>query len=66
MANYRLVTFDAYTGLADFRATLVPVIERILALPADAAESFLTTWRANQLAGRRAVERAEAGTHELP
>ena len=49
MPTYHLITFDAYSGLADFKTTLIPVITRILALPADAAEPFLTTWRANQL-----------------
>lgn len=67
MANYRLVTFDAYTGLADFRATLVPVIERILAPPADVAELFLTTWRANQLAAAalsNALKRGRMSFHD--
>jgi len=32
MANYKLVTFDACTGLAHFRATLTPVITRLLNL----------------------------------
>ena len=50
MAKYRLVTFDAYTGLADFRATLTPVIARLLALPTDTATAFLTTWRAGSSA----------------
>lgn len=49
MPNYRLITFDAYSGLADFKTTLMPVITRLLELPADAAEPFLTTWRAKQL-----------------
>lgn len=49
MADYRLVTFDAYTGLVDFRATLAPVIDRLLAPPAGVAEPFLSDWRAGQL-----------------
>ena len=49
MSTYRLITFDAYSGLADFKTSLMPVITRVLALPADAAEPFLTTWRAKQL-----------------
>lgn len=49
MAKYRLVTFDAYSGLADFRATLTPAVARLLSLSADAAHAFLTSWRAGQL-----------------
>ena len=49
MAKYRLVTFDAYTGLADFRATLIPVVARLLGLSDGAAHAFLTSWRAGQL-----------------
>ncbi len=49
MPSYRLITFDAYSGLADFKTTLMPVIKRILSLPDDAAEPFLATWRAKQL-----------------
>ena len=49
MANYKLVTFDAYTGLADLRATLTPVVARLLNLTTDAAEDFPTTWRDGQL-----------------
>lgn len=49
MAKYRLVTFDAYSGLADFRATLTPAVARLLSLSTDAAHAFLTSWRAGQL-----------------
>ena len=67
MAGYRLVTFDAYTGLADFRATLMPAIARLLALPADRAEAFLTTWRAGQLrvaALSNALKRGRTSFHD--
>ena len=67
MANYRLVTFDAYTGLADFRATLTPVITRLLALPIDTARAFLTTWRAGQLraaALSNALKRGRTSFHD--
>ena len=67
MANYRLVTFDAYTGLADFRATLTPVIARLLTLPADTADAFLTSWRAGQLraaALSNALKRGRTSFHD--
>ncbi len=67
MANRRLITFDAYTGLADFRATLTPVVARTLALPADAAEAFLTAWRAGQLAAAalsNALKRGRTSFHD--
>ena len=67
MAKYRLVTFDAYSGLADFRATLTPVIARLLALPADTADAFLTSWRAGQLrvaALSNALKRGRTSFHD--
>ena len=67
MAKYRLVTFDAYTGLADFRATLTPVVARLLALPTDGAEAFLTTWRSGQLraaALSNALKRGRTSFHD--
>ena len=66
-AKYRLVTFDAYSGLADFRATLTPVIARLLALPGDAATAFLTSWRAGQLrvaALSNALKRGRTSFHD--
>ncbi len=67
MPNYRLITFDAYSGLADFKATLMPVIIRILELPTDAAEPFLTTWRAKQLSAAalsNALNRGRMSFHD--
>lgn len=49
MPTYRLITFDAYSGLADFRSTLMPVIASTLALPQEDAAAFLSTWRTRQL-----------------
>lgn len=46
---FTLVTFDAYSGLADFRATLLPVVGDALALDGDRASEFLAAWRARQL-----------------
>ena len=49
MPPYRLITFDAYSGLADFKTTLRPVITSVLSLSRDTVEPFLTTWRTRQL-----------------
>ena len=49
MARYRLVTFDAYAGLADFMSTLVPVLVRTLDLSTEVADSMLRAWRGRQL-----------------
>ncbi len=67
MARYRLVTFDAYSGLADFRATLTPVVARLLSLPTDAADAFLASWRAGQLraaALSNALKRGRTSFHD--
>lgn len=45
-----LVTFDAYAALADYRASLLPVVEAIPGLGAERARGFLELWRARQLA----------------
>lgn len=50
MADYELVTFDAYSGLADFKSTLVPVLVESLDLSAEAAGALLGEWRGKQLA----------------
>jgi len=50
MARFELVTFDAYSGLADYMSTLVPVLERILGLSTDDAKALLKDWRNRQLA----------------
>ena len=49
MPPYRLITFDAYSGLADYKTTLTPVITSVLSLSRDTVDPFLTTWRAKQL-----------------
>ena len=67
MPTYRLITFDAYSGLADFKATLMPVITRILDVPVSDAEPFLTTWRARQLdaaALSNALNRGRVSFHD--
>ncbi len=67
MAKYRLVTFDAYSGLADFRATLTPAVARLLDLSADATHAFLTSWRAGQLraaALSNALKRGRTSFHD--
>ena len=67
MANYRLVTFDAYTGLADLRATLTPVVARLLNLTAGTAGDFLATWRDGQLraaALSNALKRGRTSFHD--
>lgn len=67
MANRRLVTFDAYAALVDFRATLMPAVVRLLAPPAGAADSFLTDWRAGQLgiaALSNALKRGRTSFHD--
>ena len=66
MEKYRLVTFDAYSGLCDFRATLIPAVARLLSLPADVADAFLTSWRAGQLRAAALSNALKRGTHELP
>lgn len=45
-----LVTFDAYAALADYRASLLPVVESVPGLDADRASDFLDVWRTRQLA----------------
>ena len=67
MPNYRLITFDAYSGLADFRACLMPVVTEALELSADAADAFLATWRSKQLeaaALSNALARGRVSFHE--
>ena len=67
MATYRLVTFDAYSGLADFRTTLLPAIARELPQLESRAEAFLSDWRAKQLeaaALSNALRRGRVSFHE--
>lgn len=49
MKRFRLITFDAYSGLADYRTTLRPVIARETGLDPGPGAAFLETWRARQL-----------------
>lgn len=49
MSSYRLITFDAYSALADQHSSLVPVISEILGLASDDAARVLQLWRAKQL-----------------
>ena len=46
-ARPRLVTFDFYTALVDYRATIAPLLSRVLGDAADAA--LAPQWRAKQL-----------------
>lgn len=57
MPTYRLITFDAYSALADQRSSLVPVISEILGLSSSDAAQVLQVWRAKQL------ERAALSNH---
>jgi len=45
-----LITFDAYAALADYRASLLPVVEAIPGLDNERACDFLELWRTRQLA----------------
>lgn len=47
--RYELVTFDAYSALVDYRASLLPVVEAIPGIEPDRASDFLELWRARQL-----------------
>lgn len=57
MPHYRLITFDAYSALADQRTSLVPVLTEILGLSSSVAAQVLQVWRARQL------ERAALSNH---
>jgi 2-haloacid dehalogenase len=57
MSHYRLITFDAYSALADQPSSLVPVISGILGLSSSDAAQVLQVWRAKQL------ERAALSNH---
>ena len=49
MSTYRLITFDAYSALADQRNSLVPVMTEVLGLASGDAVQVLQLWRAKQL-----------------
>lgn len=48
--QHGLITFDAYAALADYRSSLLPVVEAIPGLDVERASEFLELWRARQLA----------------
>lgn len=48
MLGVRLVTFDFYTALVDYQATIVPALRRALGAAADAT-LLARAWRAKQL-----------------
>ena len=45
----RLITFDAYAALTDYRSSLLPALESIPGLDSAEASEFLELWRARQL-----------------
>ena len=45
MSQYRLITFDAYSALADQRSSLVPAMSEILDLASSDAAQVLQLWR---------------------
>ena len=67
MPGFRLITFDAYAGLADQQTSLLPVIKETLDIGDDAAVGFLATWRAKQLEAAQlsnALARGRVSFHE--
>jgi hypothetical protein len=43
MSTYRLITFDAYSALADQRSSQVPAMTEILGLPSGDAVQVMNT-----------------------
>ena len=67
MSKYKLVTFDAYSALADLRSTLGPIIQDNLKLNKQETRSFLATWRTKQLdaaAISNALDRGRTTFHD--
>ena len=46
----KLITFDVFSALVDYRASLLPVVGTIPGLASDDRERFLELWRTRQLA----------------
>ncbi len=46
----KLITFDAFSALLDYRSSLLPAVAEIPDLSADHASQFLEMWRSRQLA----------------
>lgn len=49
MPKPKIVTFDVYMALLDIEGSLVPVVTDKLNMSADAAATFVRTWRAKQM-----------------
>jgi len=49
MQKPKLVTFDVYMALLDIEGSLVPVVADRLGMSADAAATFVRSWRAKQM-----------------
>jgi 2-haloacid dehalogenase len=46
----KLITFDVFSALVDYRASLLPVVATIPGLASDDSDRFLELWRTRQLA----------------
>ncbi|HYW77244.1 MAG TPA: haloacid dehalogenase type II [Gammaproteobacteria bacterium] len=49
MHTFRLITFDCYSALFDYKSALIPVLQEQLGMAGTQAESMLSLWRAKQL-----------------
>lgn len=49
MTTFKLITFDCYSALFDYRGSLVPVVADVLHLEQEQAAAVLGLWRTKQL-----------------